>query len=108
MATVVITGGIGSGKSLLCGFLAQKGLPVYDSDGAAKALYDKDPVLSAEVGRLFGGEVMTAEGKIDRKALAKRVFGDPEALARLEALVHPAVFRDFGEWKSEHNCGRVG
>lgn len=106
-ATVVITGGIGSGKSMVCGMLARKGLPTYDSDSAAKRLYDlDDELLEAVVGH-FGTEVLGADGRIDRRELARRVFSDSSELKILEDLVHPAVFRDFEKWKSQQTSAFV-
>lgn len=99
MRVLVVTGGIGAGKSVVCSMLRDRGIPVYDSDSRAKALYDEDPLLRASVVQLFGEGICTPGGLIDRKKLASLVFGDPSALARLEALVHPAVFRDFDLWK---------
>lgn len=98
MITIVITGGIGSGKSLLCGLLSQHGIPVYDSDAAAKSLYDRDPSLSRAVADALGADVLDEDGMIDREALAAKVFSSAEALSRLEAIVHPAVYEDFAKF----------
>lgn len=102
MTTLLITGGIGSGKSLVCRVLAEQGIPVYDSDSMARSLYDRDPELSAAVVATMGEDVLDGDGRIDRKALAALVFSDKEKLARLEALVHPAVYRDFDAFRKEH------
>lgn len=102
MKVVVVTGGIGSGKSLVCSLLAQKGIPVYDSDSVAKRLYDTDPVLLGQIVELFGNSILSEDGKLDRKSLAAIVFAHEDKLEALEALVHPAVFRDFEHWKSLH------
>ncbi|MDO4692418.1 MAG: dephospho-CoA kinase [Porphyromonadaceae bacterium] len=98
--TVGITGGIGSGKSLITAILATYGIPVYDTDKRAKTLYDTDTELRAEVIRLFGESLYaTADGKLDRSLLASIIFSNPIALARINALVHPAVRRDFSLWR---------
>lgn len=99
-ATLVITGGIGSGKSLVCRMLAEKGVPAYDSDSAAKRLYDTDAQLLESIVRLFGRGILDDGGRIDREKLSVLVFSDEASLKALEALVHPAVFRDFFRWKS--------
>lgn len=100
MRTVLVTGGIGSGKSCVCRCLEGRGVPVYDSDSRAKALYAEDAALCEAVKTEFGRQVGTADGGIDRKALAAVVFGDEKALARLNALVHPAVLADFRRWRA--------
>ena len=97
--TILVTGGIGSGKSTVCRHFASRGVPVYDSDSRAKSLYDKSSRLSANVNAAFGGDLLGSDGHLDRTRLAERVFGSPEALHRLEALVHPAVLEDFRDWR---------
>ena len=97
--TILVTGGIGSGKSTVCRHFASRGIPVYDSDSRAKSLYDKSSRLSANVNAAFGGDLLGPDGHLDRARLAERVFGSPEALHRLEALVHPAVLEDFRDWR---------
>lgn len=99
MVTVLLTGGIGSGKSVVSKILSEKGLPVYDSDSAVHELYRKDYALREELAARFGPDVLTPGG-IDAKALSSRVFSSPEELASLEALVHPALLRDFRKWQA--------
>ena len=96
--TVAVTGGIGSGKTALCSYLAGKWVPVYDSDQAAKRLYDISPDLVAAIRSAFGPDV-APDGKIDRKALAAVVFSDPQGRTQLEELVHPVVKADFIRWR---------
>lgn len=98
--TILVTGGIGSGKSMVCHFMEQRGVPVYDSDTEAKQLYDRCPELVAEVAAKIGEEVLDGNGKIDRKALGAAVFSDPEKLKVLESIIHPAVYRDFDAFRS--------
>lgn len=97
MMKVGITGGIGSGKSTVCRLFAQRGIAVYDSDREAKRLMAEDPSLRAGITARFGVEAY-AEGVLNRSYLAGRVFSDPQALADLNALVHPAVVADFAAW----------
>jgi dephospho-CoA kinase len=88
---VGLTGGIGSGKSTVSALLAERGAVILDADAIARDLQRAgQPVLAAIVER-FGDEMLTAEGELDRAGLAKLVFADPDALADLNALVHPAV-----------------
>lgn len=93
-----ITGGIGSGKSTVCALFAQRGIAVYDSDSRAKALMEENADLRAALVREFGAECYGADGALDRGFLAGKVFGDAEALGRLNAAVHPAVRGDFRRW----------
>lgn len=104
---LLCTGGIGSGKSLVVKAFNLLGVPSYDCDNAAKELYDRDPQLLADVVALAGRDVLGADGRLDRKALAGRIFADRSLLAGVEALVHPAVIRDFTHWKAEQTAPLV-
>ena len=97
---VLCTGGIGSGKSVVVRALRELGCPSYDCDRAAKDLYDSDPQLLSDVVSLVGSDVLDAGGKLDRAALAAKIFADPSLLKGVEALVHPAVLRDFAAWRT--------
>ncbi|WP_417015115.1 dephospho-CoA kinase [Alistipes sp.] len=94
---VGITGGIGSGKSTVCRLFRQRGVAVYDSDSEAKRLMTGDETLRRRIAARFGEEAY-AGGVLNRSYLASRVFTDPQALADLNALVHPAVMADFAAW----------
>ncbi len=102
MIKIGVTGGIGSGKSTVCRLFADYGVPVYDSDRAARRLMNEDPALRRALVDRFGADTYTASGELDRPLLASRVFGHPEALRDLDALVHPAVMRDFAQWCTEY------
>lgn len=97
MMKVGVTGGIGSGKSTVCELFALRGIAVYDSDREAKRLMSESADLRAAVGRRFGADIYR-EGTLDRARLAACVFSNAQALADLNALVHPAVMRDFAQW----------
>ena len=96
--TLGCTGGIGSGKSYVSRILARLGYPVYFSDERAKMLYDTDPLLLGQITALLGEEVLEG-GKINRRAMAGKIFGNETLLREVEGLVHPAVLRDFRNWK---------
>lgn len=98
MMKVGITGGIGSGKSTVCRLFAQKGVAVYDSDAQAKRLMGSS--LRGDIEARFGAGAFR-NGELDRAYLAGVVFNDPQALADLDAIVHPAVMRDFEAWAAE-------
>lgn len=91
MIELALTGGIGSGKSTVGHSLAARGAHLVDADAIVRELQQPgQPVFEALVER-FGEEVLTAGGELNRAALAKIVFADPEQLERLNAVVHPAV-----------------
>ena len=102
MKTVILTGGMGSGKSAVCAFLKARGVPVYDSDSRTKSLYDRDPSLVLRLETALDTGLRTADGRLDRAALASLIFRDPARKATVEALVHPAVLADFRRWKRWH------
>ncbi|MCX2480126.1 dephospho-CoA kinase [Pedobacter sp. MC2016-15] len=98
MIKVGITGGIGSGKSMVCRIFASLGVPVFYADTVSKEIMVTDAVLIEGVKAAFGEESYDAAGKLNNKHIASIVFNHTEELARLNALVHPAVFRAFDSW----------
>jgi dephospho-CoA kinase len=88
---VGLTGGIGSGKSSVARLLAQRGAVVVDSDTLAREVVAPGTPGLAEVVIAFGPDVVQPDGTLDRRELARHVFGDPAAKLRLEAIVHPRV-----------------
>ena len=100
------TGGIGSGKTNVVKTFEGLGIPGYDCDSRAKELYDEDAALLAEVAQVAGDDVVV-EGRLDRRALAAKIFSDADLLARLESVVHPAVIRDFSRWLQEQSSKLV-
>jgi dephospho-CoA kinase len=90
LLVVGLTGGIATGKSRAARLFRGFGVPVFDADAAVHALFAAGSPMVAEVEAAFPG-TLDAEGRIDRRALGSRVFGDPGALRRLEGIVHPAV-----------------
>lgn len=97
MLKVGITGGIGSGKSLVAQMFEVLGVPVLHADDTAKYLMQHDEDLMASISRVFGTEVYQ-NGRLNRPFLASVVFSDKEKLAQLNSLVHPAVLRYGREW----------
>ena len=91
MLVVGLTGGVGMGKSTVAQSLAARGIDVVDTDVIARevVLPGSDGVL--EVERAFGGSVVGPNGALDRKALAREVFGDPERRKLLESILHPRI-----------------
>ena len=97
MIKVGVTGGIGSGKTLVCSIFRHLGAPVYNADEEAKKLIHSNRAISNFIRSRFGNSLFI-EGKLDRKKLAAIVFNDPAALNDLNAIVHPAVKKDFELW----------
>ena len=91
MLRIGLTGGIGSGKSTVAGLLAARGAVVVDADRIAREVVEAGTPGLAAVTDAFGDGVLAADGSLDRPALAAIVFTDPEARARLDAIVHPLV-----------------
>ena len=99
MLKLGVTGGIGSGKSLVCRIFALLSIPVYDSDARAKWVMQHQPVLQQELRAAFGSNAFDATtGLVNRTHLAQLVFKNPEQLAVLNGLVHPRVKQDFNDW----------
>ena len=99
MKTVILTGGMGSGKSAVCAYLKTRGVPVYDSDARTKSLYDRDPALVDRMETVLGTDLRTPAGRLDRRKLAGLIFSDPACREQVEAVVYPAVLADFRRWK---------
>lgn len=100
MKTVGITGGIGSGKSTVCRVFTLLGVPVYDADAAARRLMETDPEIKNGIISLFGREAFSEDGNLNRALIASSVFRNEQKLQQLNAIVHPAVARDFQQWKA--------
>jgi len=86
---IALTGSIGMGKSAVAAMFARAGIPVFDADAEVRLLQDKGGALVDAIDRRFPGAVR--DGAVDRDALSTLVLGNPDELAALEAIVHPAV-----------------
>ncbi len=94
MLTIGLTGGIGSGKSAVAGMLAARGATILDADKIGHEVYFPGRPGWTSVVNAFGKGIVAADGTIDRKKLGKVVFAEPDALRRLNALVHPLIADD--------------
>jgi dephospho-CoA kinase len=101
MLKLGLTGGIGSGKTLVCQIIEKLSVPVYYADRAARELMNSDAELKESIRNMFGDQAYSKEG-LDRQYVASSVFGDHEKLSRLNSLVHPAVRKDFIRWTEQH------
>ncbi|KQS65022.1 dephospho-CoA kinase [Modestobacter sp. Leaf380] len=91
MLRIGLTGGIGSGKSTVARLLVERGAVLVDADSIAREVVEPGTSGLAAVVEAFGADVLTAEGALDRPALAAVVFGDAGERARLDGIVHPLV-----------------
>ena len=98
-----ITGGIGSGKSLVCRIFQVFGVPVYDADSRAKKLMTTDGILTNQIKKEFGSLSYNKDGTLNRELLGKTVFNNPDKLTRLNELVHPRVALDYDQWTREQS-----
>lgn len=98
-----ITGGIGSGKSTVAEIIEEFGYPVYYSDDRAKEIVNNDAELQLKIRELLGDEAYDASGSYDRAFVAQKVFNNVNLLNQLNALIHPAVKKDFERWVEEQN-----
>jgi dephospho-CoA kinase len=97
MLVIGLTGGIGSGKSSVSALLAAKGAVVVDADAIVREVQQSGTKVFDAIVERFGPEVVAADGSLDRAAVADRVFTDADALADLNAIVHPAVGAEIAQ-----------
>ena len=86
-----VTGGIGSGKSTVCGLLAKQGIPLIDADAISRACTAPGGAALPAIAQLFGEAVFEAPGLLNRDAMRTLVFDDAQARAQLQALLHPLI-----------------
>lgn len=98
-----ITGGIGSGKSLVTRIFSILGAPVYDADSRAKWLMENDSHLKTQLMELLGEEAYGEDGKLNRALLASRIFSNPSLTQKVNELVHPCVKNDSKAWTEKHS-----
>ncbi len=96
MIVVGLTGGIGSGKSTVAALLAERGAAIVDADAITRQVQEPGQAVLDEMVERFGTHILAADGTLDRQRVADLVFGDPDALADLNAIVHPAVGTEIG------------
>lgn len=102
MLKIGITGGIGSGKSTVCNIFESLGVPVYYADDRAKWLTENDPEIVRAIKALFSEDIFR-DGHLDRKKVSSIVFSDKNKLQQLNAIIHPAVFKDAERWQKEQS-----
>ena len=102
MLKIGITGGIGSGKSIVSKVFEILDIPVYYADERAKWLTNNDLQLRKEIKELLGRQAYDAEGQYNRKWVAAQVFDNPALLKMLNGLIHPRVFEDTDRWLKQY------
>lgn len=95
MKLVAISGGIGSGKSVVSHLLTLLGYSVYDCDSRAKLLMNRSEDVKRELREAFGDDVITPQGMVNRDVLSKIIFGNAEALKKVNSIVHPRVVAEI-------------
>ena len=98
MKSIGITGGIGSGKSLVCKIIEKLGYPVFYADEAAKKVMTEDQTLKSELIHLLG-ENAYLNNELNRPFIAEQIFKNNQIKNGVSALVHPAVYRAYENWK---------
>jgi dephospho-CoA kinase len=99
---VGITGGIGSGKSLVCKIFSTMNIPIYDADSRAKYLINNDLPLKKSITNLLGKNAYTSKSEYNRAWVASQVFNNPDLLKQLNSLVHPYVHKDALDWVKKY------
>ena len=102
MLRVGVTGGIGSGKTMVCSIFSTLGIPVYNSDIRAKQIMTEHATVVEKLKFAFGSSVYTEEGTLNRKYLSDIVFNNKSKLETLNQIVHPAVYEDLIQWYAAH------
>ena len=98
MKCIGLTGGIGSGKTTVARIFSMLNVPVYNSDEAGRKITNKDPLVKSSIKNQFGADLFDNNDNINREKLSAIVFSDSTALAKLNAIIHPAVAQDFKTW----------
>ena len=96
-----LTGGIGSGKTMIANYIKSLGIPVYIADDEARKLMETDEVIQ-EISKAFGNKIV-ANGILNREKLAQLVFNNPQKLQLLNSIVHPQVKKHFDTWVENYS-----
>ena len=102
MMKIGITGGIGSGKSIVSTLFEMHGIPVYNADEETKALNNTSPIIKKQLIKHFG-EDLYLNNELDKKKFANIIFNDPEKLKIANSIIHPEVLKHFNEWCNQNS-----
>jgi len=106
MVILGLTGGMGSGKSVVSQLLNVMGIPVYDSDSRSKILTETSSVIIQGLKDEFG-EAIYIDGRLNKKLLSEKIFSNKDNLLKVNSIIHPVVYKDFLLWKSQHSDRKV-
>ncbi len=106
MIKIGVTGGIGSGKTVVCDLLRLHDVPVFDADKEAKQLNDTSPQVREALTNHFGDELYEG-GKLNRQKLASLIFNDKRNLSIANSIIHPALADRFNEWCSDRMSSKL-
>jgi dephospho-CoA kinase len=101
-----VTGGIGSGKTSVCRVFSILGIPVFSADTAARDIMESEGKIRSGINAIAGSDLY-GDGSLDRKELARLIFGNISLLGKVNALVHPEVFRHFNDWCTQQESPYV-
>jgi dephospho-CoA kinase len=105
MKVLVVTGGIGSGKSVVCSILKERyGIPVYEADLRAKQLYVEVPEMLDDMETKLGVSLRNSSGEFVPSLLAEIIFNDSDALRLVEDMLFPVLMKDFADWAERQDC----
>ncbi len=107
MKIIGLTGGIGSGKTIVAEVFEKLGIPVYNSDIEAKQLMNTDSDIINKLKTVFGYDIYSDKNILNRKKLAKLIFNNKEKLNTVNSIVHPAVKKHFNNWVKEQTSSYV-
>lgn len=98
MLKVGVTGGIGSGKSIVCNIFELLKIPVFKADKEAGKIMDINEIVRKKLTMLAGDDLYNSEGHLDKKKLAAIIFTDKQKMVEINSIVHPLVFEEYFEW----------
>lgn len=109
MTTIGITGGIGSGKSIVSKLFELSGIPIYYADIEAKRITENSPEVRIQLTKLFGNDLYSGNSNtLNRQRFASILFNDAKALKQAENIIHPKVREDFKQWVEQQNVPIAG
>jgi len=103
MIKVGLTGGIGSGKTIVSKVFEKLGVPIYNSDIEAKKLYISNIDVKEKIINNFGNKIYLKNGKLNKKLLSEIIFTNSDALQKINSIIHPAVKKHFDNWVENQN-----
>ena len=106
MTKIGITGGIGSGKSVVSELMKIMCIPVYNADDASKNILKTNRFIQEELKKLLGEDIFS-NGELNKVKMASLIFNDPDLLSKTNAIIHPIVFNDFNLWSNSQHSDMV-